>query len=144
MTCVASASGASRPCRTRSSMAARKAASVLPDPVGAAMRVWRPDLIAGHASACAAGGSAKISANQFATGGWNSASTAPDRRGAAELAPEPARAFTGEAKSECTLIGPTDAETLHFKSLYMAPHRALVTPPPAIRLRLANLETSQK
>jgi hypothetical protein len=125
-------------------MAARKAASVLPDPVGAAMRVWRPALIAGHASACAAVGSAKLSANQFATAGWNSASTAPDRRGAAELAPEPARAFTGEAKSECTLIGPTDAETLHFKSLYMAPHRALVTPPPAIRLRLANLETSQK
>ena len=110
-------------------MAARKAASVLPDPVGAAMRVWRPALIAGHASACAAVGPAKVSANQFATAGWNSVSTVPDRRGVAELAPAPARAFTVEAKSECTLIGPTDAETLHFKSLYMAPHRALVTPP---------------
>ena len=112
-------------------MAARKAASVLPDPVGAAMRVWRPALIAGHASACAAVGPAKVSANQFATAGWNSVSTAPDCRGAADLAPAPARAFTVEAKSECTLIGPTDAETLHFKSLYMAPHRALVTPPRA-------------
>ena len=112
-------------------MAARKAASVLPDPVGAAMRVWRPALIAGHASACAAVGPAKVSANQLATAGWNSVSTAPDCRGAADLAPAPARAFTVEAKSECTLIGPTDAETLHFKSLYMAPHRALVTPPRA-------------
>src|SRR5277367_739767 len=129
MTCVASASRASRPCRTRSSIAARNAASVLPDPVGAAMRVCRPALIAGHASACAAVGPAKVSANQFATAGWNSVSRAPDRRGAVELAPAPARAFTVEAKSECTLIGPTDAETLHFKSLYMAPHRALVTPP---------------
>jgi hypothetical protein len=101
-------------------------------------------LIAGHASACAGVGEAKLSANQFATAGWNNASTPPVRRGAVELAPAPARAFTVEAKSECTLIGPTDAETLDFKSLYMAPHRALVTPPPAIRLRLANLETSQK
>src|ERR1700722_17937141 len=112
-------------------MAARKAASVLPDPVGAAMRVWWPALIAGHASACAAVGPAKVSANQFATAGWNSVSTAPDCRGAADLAPAPARAFTVEAKSECPLIGPRDAETFHFKSLYMAPHRALATPPRA-------------
>ena len=45
---------ARRPARTRSSIAARKAASVLPEPVGAAISVCRPAWIAGQASACAA------------------------------------------------------------------------------------------
>src|SRR5580704_5147961 len=106
MTCVASASGASRPCRTRSSIAARKAASVLPDPVGAAMRVWRPALIAGHALACAGVGEAKLSANQFATAGWNRVSTPADVRVAAEASPAPFRAFKVEAKSKFKLLGP--------------------------------------
>src|ERR1700730_6783021 len=106
MTCVASASGASRPCRTRLSIAARKAASVLPDPVGAAMRVWRPALIAGHASACAGVGEAKLSLNQFATAGWNRVSTSADARDAAELSLAPVRAFEIEAKLECKLFGP--------------------------------------
>src|ERR1700722_14370928 len=106
MTCVASASGASRPCRTRSSIAARKAASVLPDPVGAAMRVWRPPFIDGPASACAAVGAAKLSANQFATAGWNSVSRAVDACDAAERRRAPLRAAEVVAKSECKRLGP--------------------------------------
>src|SRR5277367_2894441 len=106
MTCVAFGSAASRPCRTRSSIAARKAASVLPDPVGAAMRVWRPALIAGHASACAGVGEAKLSANQLATAGWNRVSAPADVRDAAELSPAPSRVFEIEAKSECKRFGP--------------------------------------
>jgi hypothetical protein len=35
-------------------------------------------LIAGQASACAGVGEAKLSANQFATAGWNRVSTAVD------------------------------------------------------------------
>src|SRR5262245_32192499 len=52
-------------------MAARNAASVLPLPVGAAIRVWLPARIAGHASACAGVGAAKVCRNQRATAGWN-------------------------------------------------------------------------
>jgi hypothetical protein len=78
----------------------------LPDPVGAAMRVWRPALIAGHASACAGVGEAKLSTNQFATAGWNRVSTPADTRDAAELSPAPVRVFEIEAKSECKLFGP--------------------------------------
>src|ERR1700683_107870 len=104
MTCVPWASPPSRPCRTSASIAARKAASVLPEPVGAAMRVWRPALIAGHASACAGVGEAKVSANQFATAGWNRVSTPVGGR-AAELSPASVRAFEIEAKSECKRLG---------------------------------------
>ena len=50
-------------------MAARKAASVLPDPVGAAISVWRPAWIAGQAARCGAVGSAKLRPNQPATAG---------------------------------------------------------------------------
>src|ERR1700722_18309985 len=82
-----------------------KAASVLPDPVGAAMSVWRPALIAGHASACAGVGEAKLSANQFATAGWNRLSTTPDGRGAAGRFPTPVRAFKAEAKSASKRLG---------------------------------------
>ena len=44
------ASAPASPWRTSASIAARKAASVLPEPVGAAISVWRPAWIAGHAS----------------------------------------------------------------------------------------------
>ena len=57
------------PCRTRSSIAAMKAAKVLPEPVGAAISVWRPALIEGQASPCAAVAAAKRSANHAATAG---------------------------------------------------------------------------
>ena len=46
-----------------------KAASVLPEPVGAAISVWRPALISGQASACAAVAAAKLVSNQAATAG---------------------------------------------------------------------------
>ena len=46
--------------------------------MGAAMSVWRPALIAGQASACAGVGAAKLSANQFATAGWNRVSAPVD------------------------------------------------------------------
>src|SRR5580704_3616734 len=118
MTCVASASGASRPCRTRSSIADMKAASVLPDPVGAAMRVWPPVLIAGHASACAGVGEAKLSANQFATAGWNRVSTPVDGQDAAELSLAPVRVFKVEARLECKRLGPYGWTCAR---LYMAP-----------------------
>src|SRR3984957_11933226 len=86
-----------------------KAASVLPDPVGAAISVWRPALIAGHASACAGVGEAKLSANQFATAGWKRVSTTPDARGAGERFPAPVRSFKVGANSECKLPGSRDA-----------------------------------
>src|SRR5579863_9570271 len=136
MTCVASGSPPSRPWRTRSSIAARKAARVLPDPVGAAMRVWRPALIKGQASACAGVGAAKLSANQPATAGWNRVSASAGRD-AAEGLPALARAGGTAARSACALIGPR--ETL--KRPYMAPHRVLVTPPQA---RLPNAATWAK
>ena len=63
--------GGTAPCRTRSSIAAMKAASVLPDPVGAAIRTLRLDFMAGQAWACAAVGRRKLRANQEATVGWN-------------------------------------------------------------------------
>ena len=58
-------------------MAARKAASVLPEPVGAAMSVGRPALIAAQASVCAGVGAGKVLANHAATAGWNSRSRSP-------------------------------------------------------------------
>ena len=53
----------STPWRTRSSIAARNAASVLPDPVGAATRTWRPALIAGQACDCAVVGPGNVLEN---------------------------------------------------------------------------------
>ena len=44
-------------------MALRKAASVLPEPVGAAISTLRPAVIAGQASACAGVGAAKLWSN---------------------------------------------------------------------------------
>ena len=41
-TCVSSRSVPSSPCRSSESMAARKAANVLPEPVGAAISAFRP------------------------------------------------------------------------------------------------------
>ncbi len=50
-------------------MAARKAASVLPDPVGAAISVWRPPWIEGHAARWGAVGPEKLRLNHAATAG---------------------------------------------------------------------------
>jgi hypothetical protein len=49
----------------------RKAARVLPDPVGATTRVFSPRPMASHAPACAGVGSAKLAVNQSRTSGEN-------------------------------------------------------------------------
>ena len=74
-TWVSSASPLSRPARTSSSMAARKAARVLPLPVGAAIRACRRRLMTGHAAACAGVGAPKVVLSQAAVAGWNSSAS---------------------------------------------------------------------
>ena len=56
-------------------MADRKAASVLPLPVGAQIRVCWPAVIGGHPWICAAVGSGNDAANQARTAGENASST---------------------------------------------------------------------
>src|SRR5262245_55967475 len=72
---TSSGSVVSAPSRTRSSIAVRNAASVLPDPVGAAMSVWRRARMAAQPCACAAVGVPSVSENQRATVGWKEART---------------------------------------------------------------------
>ena len=67
---VASSSRPSTPSCTSASIAARNAASVLPDPVGAAISACRPLAIAGQAAACAAVAVRKVASNQAWTAGW--------------------------------------------------------------------------
>src|SRR5262245_40702203 len=67
-------------------MAARNAASVLPDPVGAKIRVERPAWISGQPSDCARVGPGNVSPNHSETAGWNPNAggrdmTVPDYRG---------------------------------------------------------------
>ena len=55
-------------------IATRKPASVLPEPVGAAIRVSTPDAMSGHPSAWGSEGpSGKRRSNQVRTAGWKSA-----------------------------------------------------------------------
>ena len=56
------------------SIAERNAASVLPEPVGAAISVLRPSRMSGQPSRCGGVGSPSRSANQVRTAGWKSAS----------------------------------------------------------------------
>src|SRR5262245_60311008 len=56
---------------TNRSMPQRNAASVLPDPVGARIRVWSPWAMTGQPSACAPVGAGKFASNQARTGGEN-------------------------------------------------------------------------
>src|SRR2546430_10573290 len=63
------------PSRTSASIEARNAASVLPEPVGAATSACRPALIAGQASTCAAVGAAKAEENHALTAGWKRSRT---------------------------------------------------------------------
>src|SRR5262245_29725433 len=58
-----------RPWDTRRSMPHRKAASVMPDPVGARMRVWSPPAMAGHPWAWAGVGAGKLVSNHAWTAG---------------------------------------------------------------------------
>ena len=50
-------------------MAARKAAKVLPEPVGAAMSASRPDWMTGQALCCGSVGAVNRALNQRATAG---------------------------------------------------------------------------
>ena len=59
-------------------MHTRNAASVLPEPVGAAISVCRPAAISAQPSACGSVGPAgNRRANQVRTAGWNDSSTWP-------------------------------------------------------------------
>ncbi len=58
--------------RTSASIAARKAVRVLPEPVGAAIRVGRPAWISGQARRWASVAAGKAAVNQAATAGWKS------------------------------------------------------------------------
>ena len=58
-------------CATKRSRPYRKAASVLPEPVGAEIRTWSPVAIAGQACACASVGLAKARLNHSRTWGVN-------------------------------------------------------------------------
>ena len=58
----------------RRSIAARNAASVLPEPVGARSSVERPPAMGGHPFTCAAVGAAKDASNQRRTAGRNASS----------------------------------------------------------------------
>ena len=71
---VASGRPLASPSRTSASMPARKAVSVLPEPVGAATSTSRPATIAGHAACWASVGAGKRRANHPATAGWNASS----------------------------------------------------------------------
>src|SRR5271163_2067609 len=59
------------PSFTSWSIAARKAAKALPEPVGAATNTCCPACSAGHARSCAGVGASKVRENQAATAGWN-------------------------------------------------------------------------
>ncbi len=56
-------------------MAARNAAKVFPEPVGAATNTWRPAKSAGQAATCASVGASKVRENHAATAGWKELST---------------------------------------------------------------------
>src|SRR5213593_706619 len=63
------------------SMAARNAASVFPDPVGASTSADSPAAIAGQASSCARVGDANVASNQARVAGWKVASgSVPTRK----------------------------------------------------------------
>src|SRR5579875_2424686 len=61
-------------------MAYRNAASVLPEPVGAEMRTWSPEAIAGHACSWAAVGPAKAPSNHARVAGLKTSSDMGLRR----------------------------------------------------------------
>src|ERR1035437_688119 len=63
--------------RARRSRGQRGAARVLPLPVGAWIRVWRPAAMLAQPSACDGVGAAKAERNHAATAGLKSASASP-------------------------------------------------------------------
>src|SRR5882762_435385 len=69
-TWISSRSSPFSPCRTNPSIAERKAANVLPEPVGAAMSTSPPSWMTGQARLWGSVGSAKRLANQRSMTGW--------------------------------------------------------------------------
>ncbi len=69
------------------SMAKRKAASVLPEPVGAMTSALSPRAMACHASACTGVGASKARANHSRTGAENSIRASPPAAGPPAFAP---------------------------------------------------------
>ena len=69
-TCTSSDRPLLSPSTTKSLIADRKAASVLPDPVGAAIRALRCWEVTAQARACASVGAEKRLLNHPATAGW--------------------------------------------------------------------------
>src|SRR5438309_1864346 len=69
-TSVRSCNSPARALRTRRSMHARKAASVLPEPVGAEIRVVRPLRMCGHPCSCGSVGVPKRRTNHSCTTEW--------------------------------------------------------------------------
>src|SRR5262245_50664932 len=96
-------------------MAARKAASVLPEPVGAKISVERPAWISGQPSSCARVGPENVSANHSATAGWKRKAagrgmTSPDYRDACpvrvrmEHAPRVVSSLPGLPPEACAAV----------------------------------------
>ena len=93
-----------------------KADSVLPEPVGAAIRVWRPALIAGQAPAWAAVGARNVFANQAATAGWNSARKSPLGPGRALCRRAPSRGGLSLLARMSSVTGESEVGDIRLQS----------------------------
>jgi hypothetical protein len=86
-------------------MAARKAASVLPDPVGAKTSVEWPAWISGQPSSCARVGRPNVCWNHSSTAGWNRASMRAFSRSSSARAGRPRGAAAPSTSSACARSG---------------------------------------
>ncbi len=112
-------------------MATRKPVRVLPDPVGAAIRVSTPDRMRGHPSAWGAvGPSGKRRANQEAMAGWKPVGVDPGARGA-----HPAQGTGGVWRGPPGIPVPTD--WLHMQRKRVVP--AVTGAVPATEMTMAEL-----
>jgi hypothetical protein len=94
-------------------MQTRKAARVLPEPVGAAISVWRPAAISAHPPACGSvGPSGNRLANQVWTAGWKVSITAMYWGQAGQMSVLPGLA-RGACVKLCRVADPAD-ERRHF------------------------------
>ena len=87
-TSVASSRTPDAACRTRASRQWRKAASVLPEPVGAVRSTSCPLAMTGHPSAWMGVGSTKRLENHASTTGWNMPPVLPDEATPAQGPPD--------------------------------------------------------
>src|SRR5271155_5213365 len=92
------------------------------------MRVWRPALIAGQASAWAGVGAAKLSTNQLATAGWNRLRTVAGDDGAESASAVRATKVASNRGSRSTRFGSSTTTPDEVrKCVYRAPDPALRT-----------------